>query len=84
MVVTEDLKGRDFLSMIDFTREEIETMLSVGIDLKKKFTIYEDHRDILPGRTLFMIFYNDSLRTRNSFEAGMTQLGGHVHHRASF
>lgn len=79
MVVTEDLEGRDFLSMIDFTREEIETMLSVGIDLKKKFTTHEDHRHILPGRTLFMVFYNDSLRTRNSFEAGMTQLGGHAH-----
>ena len=79
MVVTEDLNGRDFLTMVDFTREEIETMLSVGIDLKKKFTIREDHRNILPGQTLFMVFYNDSLRTRNSFEAGMTQLGGHAH-----
>ncbi|MHA1971697.1 MAG: ornithine carbamoyltransferase [Candidatus Hodarchaeales archaeon] len=79
MVVTEDLTGRDFLSMTDFTREEIETFLSVGIDLKRRFVMREDHRHILPGRTLFMIFYNDSLRTRNSFEAGMTQLGGHAH-----
>ncbi len=79
MVITEDLKGRDFLTMIDFTREEIETMLNVGTDLKKRFVMHEDHRHILPGRTLFMVFYNDSLRTRNSFEAGMTQLGGHAH-----
>lgn len=79
MVVTEDLKGRDFLTMVDFTREEIESMLLVGIDLKKRFVAREDHRHILPSRSLFMIFYNDSLRTRNSFEAGMTQLGGHAH-----
>ncbi|MHA2203327.1 MAG: ornithine carbamoyltransferase, partial [Candidatus Hodarchaeales archaeon] len=79
MVITEDLKGRDFLTMIDFSREEIETMLDVGIDLKKRFTMHEDHRHILPAQTLFMVFYNDSLRTRNSFEAGMTQLGGHAH-----
>ncbi|MFW9997312.1 MAG: ornithine carbamoyltransferase [Candidatus Odinarchaeota archaeon] len=79
MVVTEDLIGRDYLSMADFNREEIETFLTVGMDLKRRFTMREDHRNILPGRTLFMVFYNDSLRTRNSFEAGMTQLGGHAH-----
>jgi N-acetylornithine carbamoyltransferase len=37
------------------------------------------HQDILPGRTLFMMFFNPSLRTRNSFEAGIYQLGGHAH-----
>jgi N-acetylornithine carbamoyltransferase len=35
--------------------------------------------DILPGRTLFMMFFNPSLRTRNSFEAGIFELGGHAH-----
>ena len=34
------------------------------------------HDDILRAKTLFMLFYNQSLRTRNSFEAGMTQFGG--------
>ncbi|MHA1443492.1 MAG: hypothetical protein ACTSR4_01905 [Candidatus Hodarchaeales archaeon] len=42
MVVTEDMKGRDFLTMTDFTREELETMLSVGIDLKKRFVMHEE------------------------------------------
>jgi ornithine carbamoyltransferase len=76
---TDSLKGRDFLTTGDFTREEIETILDVALDLKRRFAIREPHR-LLPDMTLFMIFYGMSLRTRNSFEAGMTQLGGHAHY----
>lgn len=74
-----NLKGRDFLCELDFTKEEIDTILDVAIELKRKFALGEPHR-LLEGKTLFMIFYNQSLRTRNSFEAGMTQLGGHAHY----
>jgi N-acetylornithine carbamoyltransferase len=49
----------------------------VAFDLKKRFTLGEPH-ELLRGKTLFMLFYNSSLRTRTSFEAGMTQLGGHA------
>ena len=77
---TTSLKGRDFLAETDFTREEIETILSVAESLKRDRAMGIYHDQILRSKTLFMIFYNQSLRTRNSFEAGMTQLGGHAHY----
>jgi ornithine carbamoyltransferase len=76
---TTGFKGRDFLAETDFTKEEIETILSVAQDLKLERAKGVFHDNILRSKTLFMIFYNQSLRTRNSFEAGMTQLGGHAH-----
>ena len=72
------LRGRDFITWLDFSRDEIEAMLDTAHDLKKKFIRREPHK-LLDGQTLHMLFYNSSLRTRNSFEAGMTQLGGHAH-----
>ena len=75
---TDTFRGRDFLTLLDYTKEEIETILAVAEDLKRRRAVGEPHR-FLDGKTLFMIFYNQSLRTRNSFEAGMFQLGGHAH-----
>jgi len=72
------LRGRDFITWLDFSRDEIEAMLDTAHDLKRKFIRREPHK-VLEGQTLHMLFYNTSLRTRNSFEAGMTQLGGHAH-----
>ncbi len=77
---TRSLRGRDFLAETDFTREEIETILQVAEDLKRDRAKGVLHDQMLRSKTLFMIFYNQSLRTRNSFEAGMTQLGGHAHY----
>lgn len=76
---TKSLRGRDFLAETDFTREEIETVLDVALNLKQDRAMGVFHDQILRSKTLFMLFYNQSLRTRNSFEAGMTQLGGHAH-----
>ncbi|MCL4395970.1 MAG: ornithine carbamoyltransferase [Chloroflexi bacterium] len=76
-MITEGLKGRDFITLRDFTKAEIETMLQVGLQLKADSTMRRPHDDVLRGRTLFMLFFNPSLRTRNSFETGIFQLGGH-------
>jgi len=77
-MASTDLRGRDFIALWEFDREEIETFLETAFDLKRKRIRGEPHK-LLDGKTLFMLFYNMSLRTRNSFEAGMTQLGGHAH-----
>jgi len=69
------LKGRDFLTLKDFTRQEIEEMVSLGIDLKAKQKAGIPTQ-ILEGKTLGMIFQKSSTRTRVSFEVGMYQLGG--------
>lgn len=76
---TTGFKGRDFLKETDFTPQEIKTMLKVAETLKEQTAMGIYHDDLLRAKTLFMLFYNQSLRTRNSFEAGMTQLGGHAH-----
>ena len=77
---TTTFRGRDFLAETDFSREEIEQVLALAEELKMDRAKGKLHDDLLRAKTLFMIFYNQSLRTRNSFEAGMTQLGGHAHY----
>ena len=69
------LKGRDFLTLKDFTRQELEEMVNLGIDLKAKQKAGIP-TPILAGKTLGMIFQKSSTRTRVSFEVGMYQLGG--------
>jgi ornithine carbamoyltransferase len=78
-MITEGLKDRDFITLRDFSKAEIDTMLDLALQLKADNAMRRLHTDILPGRTLFMMFFNPSLRTRNSFEAGIFQLGGHAH-----
>src|SRR6056297_2086024 len=73
------LRGRDFLTWLDFSRDEIDAILDAAHDLKRKQIRGELQTNVLSAKSLFMLFYNTSLRTRNSFEAGMTQLGGHAH-----
>lgn len=68
-------KGRDFLSLHDFTTEEIYQILDLAAELKEKQKNGVEHH-ILKGKTLGMIFEKSSTRTRVSFEVGMYQLGG--------
>jgi ornithine carbamoyltransferase len=74
---TKQLRGRDFISLMDYSREELETILDVSLDLKRKLAMGEEH-ELLKNKTLAMVFANPSTRTRTSFEAAMTQLGGHA------
>lgn len=69
------LKGRDFLTLRDFTGQEISDMVDLGIELKAKLKAGIP-TPILSGKTLGMIFQKSSTRTRVSFEVGMYQLGG--------
>src|SRR5215211_4066458 len=71
----EQLKGRSFTRIADWSRAELEAVLDLGDDLKRAQQAREEHR-LLPGRTLGMIFHKPSTRTRVSFEVGIWQLGG--------
>ncbi|MCD6204916.1 MAG: ornithine carbamoyltransferase [Candidatus Marinimicrobia bacterium] len=72
------LRGRHLITFQEWTKNEINMALDVAGDLKRRFATGEPHR-LLQDKTLFMMFFEQSTRTRNSMEAGMTQLGGHAH-----
>src|SRR5512133_4166108 len=71
-----NLHGRDLIGDLDFSKEEVETVLDVAFDLKRKRALGELH-PYLRDKVLAMLFFFSSTRTRGSFEAGMAQLGGH-------
>ncbi|WP_413379602.1 ornithine carbamoyltransferase [Alkalihalobacillus sp. 1P02AB] len=72
-----NLKGRDFLTLLDYQPEEIKQLLDLAVELKSKQKRGVS-TNLLAGKSLGMIFENASTRTRVSFEVGMTQLGGHA------
>ncbi len=72
-----DLRGRDLIGDLDFSKEEVETVLDVAWDLKRKRALGEPHA-YLRDKVLAMLFFFPSTRTRGSFEAGIDQLGGHA------
>ena len=71
-----NLRGRDLIGDLDFSKEEVETVLDVAFDLKRKRALGEPHA-YLRDKVLAMLFFFSSTRTRGSFEAGIAQLGGH-------
>ncbi|HOO15527.1 MAG TPA: ornithine carbamoyltransferase [Phycisphaerae bacterium] len=72
-----NLRGRSLLSMKDLTGEEINAILARAAELKADRAA-TFRAAPLAGKTLAMIFQKPSLRTRVSFETGMTLLGGHA------
>ena len=71
------LRGRDMITTQEWTKDEIDTVIDVALDLKRKRALGEPHA-LLRDKVLSMLFFFTSTRTRNSFEAGMAQLGGHA------
>ena len=67
---------KDFISLHDYSKEQIEGLLKLAIQLKTELKNGIPH-PLLKGKTLGMIFTKSSTRTRVSFEVGMTQLGGY-------
>ncbi len=75
--INDSLRGRDFVSIYDFSVEEIKYILEAGSEIKKLQKAGITHH-YLAGKTLGMIFQKASTRTRVAFEVGMYQLGGHA------
>jgi len=68
-----EFKGRDIISIKDFTREEIDYFLKIAGAMEP---IAKSGSDMLHGKTLATLFFEPSTRTRLSFEAAMHKLGG--------
>ncbi len=66
-----NLKGRSFLTLMDFTTEEIRYMLDLAHDLKAKKRA-ESGRDARKGKNIVLLFDKTSTRTRCSFEVAAT------------
>jgi ornithine carbamoyltransferase len=66
---------RHFLTLLDFSPQELQQLIQRAIDMKREHRAGEDQR-AFPGNVLAMIFSKSSTRTRVSFEAGIAQLGG--------
>jgi ornithine carbamoyltransferase len=66
---------RHFLTLLDFSPQELQQLIQRAIEMKREHRAGEDQR-AFPGTVLAMIFSKSSTRTRVSFEAGITQLGG--------
>jgi aspartate carbamoyltransferase catalytic subunit len=65
-------KGRDIVSILDFTKDDLLHVLEVAKDME------EDKPQLLTGKILSTLFFEPSTRTRLSFESAMLRLGGRV------
>ncbi|HID34254.1 MAG TPA: ornithine carbamoyltransferase [Anaerolineae bacterium] len=72
-----NIRGLDMITTQEWTKDQLDTVLEVAFDLKKKRALGIPHA-YLRDKVLAMMFFFSSTRTRGSFEAGMAQLGGHA------
>jgi ornithine carbamoyltransferase len=72
---TQRIPKTDFVTLADWDRPRLEAVLAEAMRIKQEFRT-RGPSDRLRGRALAMIFHKPSLRTRVSFEVGMSQLGG--------
>lgn len=77
MALREKLGGRDMLCTQDWTPNELAVIIELAEDMQKERR-GEKYAHVLDRLTFFMFFYNPSVRTRQSFECAMTELGGHA------
>lgn len=70
------LRGRDLITTQEWTRDEVDTIMDLAMELKRARAVGRDHA-YLRDKALAMLFFFSSTRTRASFEAGIAQLGGH-------
>jgi ornithine carbamoyltransferase len=73
----EDLKGRDFLRVADWSGDELLAVLDLADRLKDERKRYVDE-PLIPGRSVGLFLEKPSLRTRVSFELAVEQLGAHA------
>ena len=69
-----NLKGRDFLKLLDFSAEELNYLIDLAAELKSKKKNGEPHR-LCEGKNIALIFEKTSTRTRCSFEVAGYDLG---------
>jgi ornithine carbamoyltransferase len=72
-----EFKGKHFITLEDWKKDEIERLLAVSKELKEAFYNNKPTK-YLEDKTAFLMFFEQSTRTRNSMEAGLAQLGGHA------
>jgi N-acetylornithine carbamoyltransferase len=75
--VQTHLRGRDLITLQEWTRAELDDVLELAFELKRQRAAGTPH-PLLRDKVLAMLFFFSSTRTRASFEAGMAQLGGHA------
>ena len=76
--MTDHLFQKDFISTQDWRVDDLRTAIDVALRLKSERHAGQVHDQILRAKTRYMLFFEESTRTRNSFETGMTQMGGHA------